>query len=115
MAAESRPAEGNPGYYVFHLLKLGEVELRSGPLRRRKKLLEKFLKGNPRLLYVEHVEREGLAMFAGALALGLEGIVAKDGKSPYVEGPRVTWHWQKIKNRDYQRQEKVEFLPRKPR
>ena len=68
---------------------------------------------NPRLLYVEHVEREGLAMFAGALALGVEGIVAKDAKSPYVEGPRVTWHWQKIKNRDYERQEKIEFHPRK--
>ena len=41
-----------------------------------------------------------VAMFAGARALGVEGIVAKDAKSPYVEGPRVTWHWQKIKNRD---------------
>jgi bifunctional non-homologous end joining protein LigD len=109
------PQKGTLVYYVFDLLKLGDVELRSEPLRRRKKLLEKFLKGNPRLLYVEHVEREGLAMFAGALALGVEGIVAKDAKSPYVEGPRVTWHWQKIKNRDYQRQEKIEFHPRKAR
>ena len=48
-------------------------------------------------------------MFAGALALGLEGIVAKDSKSTYVEGPLVTWHWQKIKNKDYKRQENVEF------
>ena len=39
----------------------------------------------------------------------MEGIVAKDAKSFYVEGPRVTWHWQKIKNEDDQRQEKVEF------
>ena len=109
------PQKGTLVYYVFDLLKLGDVDLRGEPLRRRKKLLEKFLKGNPRLLYVEHVEREGLAMFAGALALGVEGIVAKDAKSPYVEGPRVTWHWQKIKNRDYQRQEKVEFHPRKAR
>jgi len=50
---------------------------------------------------------EGLAMFTGALALGLEGIVAKDSESPYVEGPRVTWHWQKVKNREYLRKEKV--------
>jgi ATP-dependent DNA ligase len=41
------------------------------------------------VVYVEHVEREGLAVFAGALALDLEGIVAKDTKSPYVEGPRA--------------------------
>ena len=27
----------------------------------------------------------------------------------YVEGPAVTWHWQKIKQREYKRQEKVEF------
>ena len=48
-------------------------------------------------------------MFAGAVALSLEGVVAKDSKSPYVQGPAVTWHWQKIKNKAYQRQEKIEF------
>jgi bifunctional non-homologous end joining protein LigD len=69
----SGPQKGTLVYYVFDLLKLGDVELCGEPLGRRKKLLEKFLKGNPRLLYVEHVEREGLAMFAGALALGVEG------------------------------------------
>jgi ATP-dependent DNA ligase len=60
-------------------------------------------------LVVEHIEKEGVAMFAGALALGLEGVVAKDVKSPYVEGPTQTWHWQKIKNKEYKRQGKVEF------
>ena len=48
-------------------------------------------------------------MFAGALALGLESIVAKDSQSLYVEGLILTWHWQKVKNREYQRKEKVEF------
>ena len=48
-------------------------------------------------------------MFAGALALGLEGIVAKDAASPYVQGPRDTSHWLKIKNEDNERKEKVEF------
>jgi len=52
-------------------------------------------------------------MFAGSLALGLEGIVAKDSKSPYVEGPRVTGHWLKINDKNYERQEKIEFHPRK--
>ena len=54
-------------------------------------------------------------MFAGVLALGLEGIVAKDPKSPYVEGPTETWHWQKIKNQDYKRKEPVEFRQNRPR
>ena len=42
-------------------------------------------------------------MFAGALALGLEGVVAENATGPYVQGPQLTWHWQKIKNKDYQR------------
>jgi ATP-dependent DNA ligase len=58
---------------------------------------------------VEHIANDGVAMFPGALALGLEGIVPNEAKSPYVEGSRLTWHWQKIKNKDYQRREKVEF------
>ena len=61
------------------------------------------------LRYVDHVETQGLAMYAGTLALGMEGVVAKDSKSPYIEGPVQTWHWQKIKNKDFQRKEPVEF------
>ena len=66
-------------------------------------------------MYVDHMERDGLAMFAGALALGLEGIVAKDSKSPYVEGPAVTNYWLKIKNREFKRKEPVEFRQNKRR
>src|SRR5262245_60968597 len=64
-------------------------------------------KKNDTLRYLDHVENDGLAMFAGALALGLEGVVAKDAKSPYVEGPAVTSHWLKIKNKNFQRKEPV--------
>jgi len=95
--------------YVFDLLRLGDIDLRSEPLFRRKKLLQKLLKKNDTLRYVDHIENEGLQMFAGALVLGLEGIVAKDKNSPYVEGPQETWHWQKIKNEKYKRQEKIDF------
>lgn len=109
----------NPGnqrgvlvYYVFDLLRLGDKDLRAEPLYRRKSLLQKLLRKNDTLRYVDHIEGQGLAMYAGALALGLEGIVAKDAKSLYVEGPRETWHWQKIKHKDYKRQGKVEFKPK---
>jgi ATP-dependent DNA ligase len=51
-------------------------------------------------------------MFVGALAPGVESIVAKDAKSSYSEGPRLSWHWQKIKNKDYQGQGTI-FHPRK--
>ncbi len=84
-------------YYVFDLLRLGDKDLRSNPLSVRKKLLQKLLRKNDTLRYVDHIPTEGLNMFAGAMALGLEGVVAKDSKSPYVEGPALTWHWQKIK------------------
>jgi len=68
-----------------------------------------LLKRHGQSRYVDHVEGRGLEMFTGALVLGLEGAVGKDGKSPYIEGPRETWHWLKIKNADYKRQGKVEF------
>ena len=60
------------------------------------------------LAAVDHVASEGLATSAGALALGMEAI-AKDAKSPYIERPKQTGHWQKIKNKDCARKEKVEF------
>jgi bifunctional non-homologous end joining protein LigD len=120
-------------YYVFDLLRLGDKDLRSEPLFRRKKLLAKLLKHlgparpaksrcvtqgasvslqkwkNDTLRYVDHVENDGLPIFAGALALGLEGIIAKDKNSRYIEGPTETWYWQKIKNERYKRHEKIEF------
>jgi bifunctional non-homologous end joining protein LigD len=105
--------KGTLVYYIFDLLKLGDVDLRGEPLRKRKRLLTRFLGNHQRLIYVDHMEREGLAMFAGALALGLEGIVAKDAASPYIEGPRETSYWLKIKDQNYERQEKIEFHPRK--
>ena len=89
-------------FYVFDLLRLGDKDLRAEPLYRRKSLLQKLLRKNDTLRYVDHITTEGLATYAGALALGLEGIVAKDG-------PKETWHWQKIKNKKYKRQGKVEF------
>ena len=97
-------------YFVFDLLMLDGRDLRQEPLLERKVRLASLLtKKHPRLIYVDHLEDCGLRMFAEALAMGLEGVVAKDAKSPYVEGPLTTWHWQKIKNKDYKRQEKVEF------
>ena len=95
------PQRGALVYYVFDLLMLDGKDLREMLLLTRKVRLQ-------RLIYVDHIEGRGLEMFAGALAVGLEGVVAKDSKSPYVEGPAVTGHGQKIKNSDYKRQGKVD-------
>jgi bifunctional non-homologous end joining protein LigD len=107
--------KGTLVYYVFDLLMLDGKDLRQLPLEKRKARLAKLLTNHPRLLYVDHVETSGLGMFTCAFALGLEGVVAKDAKSPSVEGTLTTWHWQKIKNKDYQRKEPVEFHPRNSR
>src|SRR5262245_37160024 len=109
------PQRGKLVYYVFDLLRLGDKDLRIEPLFRRKKLLQKVLRKNDTLRYLDHVENDGLAMFAGALALGLEGIVAKDAKSPYVEGPGENRFWLKIKNREFKRKKPVEFRQNKSR
>ena len=107
------PQKGTVVYYVFDLLSLDDKDLRKLPLEKRKARLARLVKKHPLLIYVDHVEANGLGMFAGAMALGLEGVVAKDAKSPYIEGPLVTWHWQKIKSREYKRKEPVEFHQRK--
>jgi bifunctional non-homologous end joining protein LigD len=49
----------------------------------------------------EHVEGDGLAFFEAARVRGLEGIMAKDRRSPYVPGKRSD-RWQKIKIRPEQ-------------
>ena len=103
------PQKGTLIFYVFDLLSLDGKDLRQLPLVKRKPRLERPIKNHPRLVYVDHVEGAGFAMFAGALALKLEGVVAKDSRSLYIEGPRATGHWQKIKNREYKRQENIEF------
>jgi hypothetical protein len=66
------PQKGTLVYYVFDLLSLDGKDLRRLPLEKRKARLAKLLKNPPRLIFVDHVE----GLFGGALALGLEGIVA---------------------------------------
>ena len=75
------PQRGTLVYYLFDLLSLDSKNLRQLPLEKRKARLAKLVKNHPRLVYVDHVVTNGPAMFAGAIALGLEGIVAKDAKS----------------------------------
>jgi bifunctional non-homologous end joining protein LigD len=59
--------QGTLVYYVFDLLMLDGKDLRQLPLGKRKQRLARLLAGHPHLLEVEHIEQEGLAMYAGAL------------------------------------------------
>ena len=99
-----RSGRGNLVYYVFDLLYCDGRDLRVLPLNRRKSVLEQVVEGRPPLLLSGHVETEGVALFEAAKEAGVEGIVAKDGESPYRSGHRGP-EWLKVKT--YLRQEAV--------
>jgi bifunctional non-homologous end joining protein LigD len=88
-------------YEVFDLLHLDGRSLLDEPLEERRRLLAGALRPDPRVRLSEHIEGEGMAFFEAARTRGLEGVMAKDRRSPYVPGKR-TDRWQKIKIRPEQ-------------
>jgi bifunctional non-homologous end joining protein LigD len=94
---------GAPGliYEVFDLLHLDGESLLDRPLEERKQALAAVLLVDPRVRRSEHVAGAGLRFFEEAQRRGLEGIVAKDRRSPYLPGRRGG-SWLKIKNRPEQ-------------
>ncbi|HET9520460.1 MAG TPA: non-homologous end-joining DNA ligase [Candidatus Limnocylindrales bacterium] len=97
LAAEPTPFV----YEVFDLLHLDDRSLLDEPLEERRRLLAGILRPDPRVRLSEHIEADGVAFFEAARARGLEGIMAKDRRSPYVPGKR-TDRWQKVKIRPEQ-------------
>ncbi|MCE2455924.1 MAG: DNA ligase D [Gemmatimonadetes bacterium] len=78
-------------YYAFDLLSFEGLDLRPLPLVERKRLLKALLPSVGPVRYVDHIEREGEAMFAHAEAMGLEGIVGKRSGSAYRSGRSRAW------------------------
>ena len=98
----AKAAEPTPFVYeVFDLLHLDGRSLLSEPLEERRRLLADVLRVDPRVRLSEHIEAEGMAFFEAARVRGLEGIMAKDRRSPYLPGMRSD-RWQKIKIRPEQ-------------
>ena len=101
---KGRGAPGEPTpfvYEVFDLLHLEGRSLLDEPLEERRRLLADVLRPDPRVRLSEHIEGDGIAFFEAARVRGLEGIMAKDRRSPYVPGKR-TDRWQKVKIRPEQ-------------
>lgn len=96
-----KTGKGLLAYYVFDLLYIDGKDLRNEPLRVRKQHLNKLLKGQSNLRVSEHIERNGVPFFQTAVEHGIEGIIAKDAKSLYVDGAR-SHSWLKIKARKQQ-------------
>jgi bifunctional non-homologous end joining protein LigD len=78
-------------YYAFDLLGFEDFDLRPLPLSARKAALRRLLPPVGPLRYLEHVEREGEALYREAERLGLEGVVAKKESSPYRAGRTPAW------------------------
>ena len=91
-----RTGQGNLGYYVFDILYLEDRSLCGLPLRRRKYILKQLLQGLSNVRISDHIEERGVSFFAAVAERGIEGMVAKDGSSPYRPGVRGR-EWLKIK------------------
>jgi DNA polymerase-1 len=80
-------------YFAFDLLHLDGFDITAAPLIERKRVLAALLAeaGDGPIAYSEHLEIAGDEMFARATAMGLEGIVAKRGDSPYRSGRSKSW------------------------
>jgi bifunctional non-homologous end joining protein LigD len=89
---------GDPCFIAFDLLEINGRDLRRERLIDRKHELQRITSGLSRMVYADHIERTGIALFKKACELDLEGIVAKDGRAPY-DPQRSTWF--KIRNRNY--------------
>ncbi|MDA9445663.1 non-homologous end-joining DNA ligase [Bradyrhizobium sp. CCBAU 21360] len=85
-------------YFAFDLLWLDGTDLRKEPQVERKRLLKDLIEEHDLkepVLYSEHHEGAGQALFAAASKLNYEGIVSKRVDAPY-RSDRVE-AWQKIK------------------
>jgi len=81
-------------YFLFDLLALDGKDLRSKPLKERRRRLQKLMSGkrvSNWLVYADYVEGSGAEFYAQACAAGLEGIVSKRADAPYRSGRSKSW------------------------
>ena len=92
---------GTPTFVAFDLLFDGERDLRHERLSDRKLELRRILgRSASPLMFADHVEQCGTALFQKACELDLEGIVAKRQSAPYLASAEQTT-WFKIRNPNY--------------
>jgi bifunctional non-homologous end joining protein LigD len=80
-------------YYAFDLLYLDGFDLRPAAQSERRRVLAELLAASPRtsIFFSEAVEIQRSKLFERICALGLEGIVSKDGNAPYRSGRTSSW------------------------
>lgn len=78
-------------FYAFDLIYFEEYFLEKLPLIRRKQILNTIFKFQPPILYSEHFENEGIALFQKACSAGWEGVIAKYAYSTYIHQRSKEW------------------------
>lgn len=98
-AHEARAAarEVPVSFLVYDLLAIGELDLRTLPLRERKRLLARVVPGRGLIRVLDHLEDDGRPLWAFCEQQDLEGVIAKRADSRYTVGPRRTSDWVKLK------------------
>jgi hypothetical protein len=91
---------GTARFYAFDLLWPNGEDLRLLPLiEREQRLRELVPHADMSLLYCDHLEADGIALFEQVCSHDLEGIVAKRKDGAYL--PENEADWLKIRNRNY--------------
>jgi bifunctional non-homologous end joining protein LigD len=91
---------GRPQYVVFDCLYRNGEDLRSKPLSVRRAALERSVKPSDFLLWGARLATDGRKAFRMASRRGLEGIIAKNLSSSYVEGRSQEWLKVKVHQQD---------------
>jgi len=86
-------------YYIFDIIYLDGFLLESEPLWKRKEILQNAIPASPLIKYSEHIEKDGKKFFEAAKDADLEGIMAKQKDSPYLQKRSGEWLKIKAKNR----------------
>ena len=79
-------------FFAFDLLAFEDFDLRPLPLVKRKELLLQALPRLGAVRALDHIEREGELFLEQVKKLGLEGIIAKRGDTPYRGGRGDQWY-----------------------
>jgi bifunctional non-homologous end joining protein LigD len=93
-------SRGRLQYVVFDCLYRNGEDLRSKPLSVRRMALEQSVKPCDSLLWGARLATDGLKAFRAAARRGLEGVIAKDPSSRYVEGRSPQWVKVKVHQED---------------
>jgi bifunctional non-homologous end joining protein LigD len=96
LQAWEKTGEGELLFFVFDLLWIDGIDLRSEPLSLRRELLRKLVPDRGPVRFSDSIEEYGVDFFKAAKENGLEGIIGKNMKAPYNSGQRSR-EWIKLK------------------